>query len=108
LQNSYESILQKRKQHSGFQGHIQILLKATANDIVLQILDDGIGLANSGQHHFFDPLFTTKDPEKHSGLGLTLARQILVEHSAQIELTSQKDGKTYAEICFPRLSSHES
>lgn len=108
LQNAYESILEKRKQNSGFQGHIQILLKATANDIILQIIDDGIGLANSGEHHFFDPLFTTKDPEKHSGLGLTLARQILVEHSAQIQLTSQKDGKTCAEIRFPRLSSHES
>ena len=108
LQNAYESILEKRKHQSGFQGHIQILLKATANDIILQIIDDGIGLANSGQHHFFDPLFTTKDPEKHSGLGLTLARQILVEHSAHIQLTSQKDGKTCAEIRFPRLSSHES
>ncbi len=108
LQNAYEGILEKRKQQSGFLGHIQILLNATANNIVLQIIDDGIGLANSGQHHFFDPLFTTKDPEKHSGLGLTLARQILVEHSAQIQLTSQKDGKTCAEILFPRLSSHES
>jgi signal transduction histidine kinase len=108
LQNAYESILEKRKHQSGFQGHIQILIKATANELVLQIIDDGIGLANSSKHHFFDPLFTTKDPEKHSGLGLTLARQILVEHSAHIQLTSQKDGKTCAEIRFPRLSSHES
>lgn len=108
LQNAYESILEKRKNLPGFQGNIQILLSQDNAHLVLQIIDDGMGLSTSAGHHFFDPLFTTKDPEKHSGLGLTLARQILNEHSADIQLTSQKDGKTCAEIRFPRLSSHKS
>ncbi len=108
LQNAYESILEKRKHQPGFQGRIQILLKPMPDHLILQIIDDGNGLPNTREHHFFDPLFTTKDPKKHSGLGLTLARQILIEHSAHIQLTSQKDGKTCAEIQFPRLSSHES
>jgi two-component system, NtrC family, sensor kinase len=108
LQNAYESILEKRKRQHGFPGCIQIFIEELKNEVLIRIVDDGVGLTNEREHHFFDPLFTTKDPEKHSGLGLTLARQILNEHSSQIQLTSQKDGKTCAEIHFPRLSSHNS
>jgi signal transduction histidine kinase len=105
LQNAYESILEKRKKNSSFAGRIAIEISCEPKAIDVKILDDGLGLSKNLDHHFFDPLFTTKDPNKHSGLGLTLARQILTEHTAQIELTSEKDGKTCAQIRFPRLSS---
>lgn len=108
LQNSYESILEKRKQNPSFQGRIHITHEQDKKRTVVKIYDDGMGLTSKEDHHFFDPLFTTKDPEKHSGLGLTLAQQILSEHSADIELTMQKDGRTCAQICFPRLSSDKS
>ncbi len=108
LQNSYESILEKRKKDPSFTGCIQILPKVTKTQVEVVIIDDGMGLVSANGHHFFDPLFTTKDPEKHSGLGLTLAQQILTEHSAHIQLTSQKDGKTSVQIQFSRLSSVDS
>ncbi len=106
LQNSYESIITKRKTIPDFKGEIIIQISTTEKGIDIDIFDNGVGLANNETHHFFDPLFTTKDPEKHSGLGLTLAKQILTEHSARIDLTTQKDGRTRAHLHFPRLSSH--
>lgn len=108
LQNSYESILEKRKKDPHFTGCIQILPRMTKTQVEVTVIDDGIGFLGTESHHFFDPLFTTKDPEKHSGLGLTLAQQILTEHSARIQLTSQKDGKTCARIEFSRLSAVDS
>ncbi len=106
LQNAYESILEKRKQQPSFKGTIHIKTSLTEKHIDIELSDDGIGLPVLEWHHFFDPLFTTKNPEKHSGLGLTLAKQILTEHAADIQLTSEKDDRTYVHIRFPRLSSH--
>jgi two-component system, NtrC family, sensor kinase len=105
LQNAYESILEKRKKVPNFIGRISIEMDSNSKMVEVKVFDDGLGLPKNSDHHYFDPLFTTKDPSKHSGLGLTLARQILTEHSAQIELTSEKDGKTCVQIHFPRLSS---
>lgn len=105
LQNAYESILEKRKQEQSFKGAIHIKTSLSEKHVEIALSDDGVGLPVLEWHHFFDPLFTTKDPEKHSGLGLTLAKQILTEHAADIQLTTGKDGRTYVHIRFPRLSS---
>jgi signal transduction histidine kinase len=102
LQNSYESLLEKRKQVPGFTGLISIAATAKDQTLRLQFQDDGIGLPPSAKDQVFDPLFTTKDPDKHSGLGLTLAAQILKEHGAKIEISAQKDGKTCVSIQFPK------
>jgi two-component system, NtrC family, sensor kinase len=104
LQNSYESLLEKRKRFPDFMGLISITASAKDQTLTVHFQDDGIGLAPETKDHVFDPLFTSKDPEKHSGLGLTLAAQILKEHSAHIELSSQKDGKTCVSIRFPRTT----
>ena len=102
LQNSYESLLEKRKTQSTFVGLISI--RATAKDQTLRIdfQDNGVGIEESVKEHIFDPLYTSKDPEKHSGLGLTLAAQILKDHGAKIEVSSQKDGKTCVSLRFPQ------
>ncbi len=103
LQNSYESIIDKRKTTNDYAGTIQILISVNSTDVKVDILDDGKGIAADDAQHVFDPLFTTKDPDKHAGLGLTLARQILADHHSHISLSSQKDDRTSFSIVFPRL-----
>jgi len=101
LQNSYESLLEKRKQVAGFTGLISIAATAKDSTLDIEFQDDGTGMDASTKEHVFDPLFTTKDPDKHSGLGLTLAAQILKEHGAKISVSSQKDVETCVSIRFP-------
>lgn len=104
LQNSYESIIEKRKTTTDYSGTIEIKMTESANMVHVDILDDGKGIAAEYIHHVFDPLFTTKDPEKHAGLGLTLARQILLDHSSSVSVSSQKDDRTCFSIRFPRVT----
>lgn len=103
LQNSYESILEKRKSTEDYSGNIEILISVNFENVKVDILDDGKGIPADNIHHVFDPLFTTKDPEKHAGLGLTLARQILADYHSNISVSSQKDGRTCFSIVFPRM-----
>lgn len=103
LQNAYESILVRKGSHENFQGNIKINILLKENHVDLTITDNGIGISKEIREQIFDPLFTTKDPNKNPGLGLTLAQQILLEHHAKLNLTPQKDDETCFIIRFPKL-----
>lgn len=101
LQNSQESLINKRKLDKTFKGIISLQLMETSDSIKLKICDNGDGITPSDKDKIFDPLYTTKDPETNSGLGLTLALQIVEEHGGTINVTISKDKN----LCFNLLFS---
>ena len=57
--------------------------------VILQINDDGPGVADEVQAKIFDPFFTTKEVGKGTGLGLTVAYAIVNAHDGRIRLESR-------------------
>jgi PAS domain S-box-containing protein len=67
--------------------------------VVLQVRDDGVGIAPEVLPHIFDPFFTTK--ESGRGLGLSAMLGILRGHGAGIEINSRPgQGSTFT-LFFP-------
>jgi two-component system sensor histidine kinase AtoS len=68
----------------------------------LDIADTGSGIAQDVLPHIFDPFFTTKS--SGTGLGLTVAHGIIMEHGGMIDVESQMGQGTIFHIFFPLLT----
>ncbi|MEK7700927.1 MAG: ATP-binding protein, partial [candidate division NC10 bacterium] len=78
--------------------------RATANSVVVRIIDEGSGIGPSVRTKIFEPFFTTKPAG--TGLGLSICREIADFHRARLTLLPRSSfGGTIAEVEFPCLSS---
>lgn len=82
-------------------GHIVITSRQVANQVQLQIDDNGAGIAPEHLSRIFDPFFTTKEVGKGTGLGLSLCKAIVDEHGGSIEVQSEVGVGTCFVLTFP-------
>jgi signal transduction histidine kinase len=86
---------------TGGRGNLVLRTRAGSAEVVVEVVDDGPGIPAENQSRLFDPFFTTKPPGKGTGLGLHIARNIVVErHRGQISLDS-RPGRTAFTVRLP-------
>ncbi len=68
--------------------------------VVINVTDDGPGIAPELADRVFTPFFSTKKKQNAAGLGLTVATCFVQLHNGNLKLESKK-GKTVAEIRLP-------
>ena len=70
--------------------------------VILEIIDNGCGIAPSDSNKLFDPFFTTKATGLGTGLGLSVARRIVELHGGQLSLVNRvKEQGVIARIILP-------
>jgi two-component system nitrogen regulation sensor histidine kinase NtrY len=65
-------------------GRIRVSAGREGGDIVIDVMDNGIGLPTENRSRLLEPYVTTR--EKGTGLGLAIVGKILEEHGGGIEL----------------------
>ncbi|HSA62721.1 MAG TPA: ATP-binding protein [Nitrospiraceae bacterium] len=84
------------------------LMKPESNAWVqIEIEDTGRGISTANLEHIFDPFFTTKHTSgenEGTGLGLTIAHQIIREHQGEIQVQSTEGVGTTFCINLPSLA----
>lgn len=102
FQNSVEAIHELQKVSPQHKGKIEVNVLIQEEELLLQIIDNGIGMSPESLDRCTEALYSTKDPHFHPGLGLTVAQQIFVEHQTQLKIRSTPRRLTIVEILVPR------
>jgi signal transduction histidine kinase len=74
-------------------GSINIHLKSNKNQIYLLVKDNGIGISKKDLPFIFERLYRgdkSRQQVEGNGIGLTITKQILLHHSATIEIESEE------------------
>jgi len=83
-------------------GTLRISTRADAEHVVIEIADTGAGMSAEVLARAFEAFYTTKAVGKGAGLGLDIARRIIVErHHGQITVDS-RPGETVFRVQLPR------
>jgi signal transduction histidine kinase len=78
-------------------GKVAVTVDLQGKNAVIEVSDNGRGIAPKHLPNIFRPFYTTKGDG--TGLGLSLARRIVEDHQGRIEVTSTVgQGTTFAVI----------
>ena len=79
--------------------HIDISARmGKEDDVIIQVANDGAPIPVSAQEQIFVPFYTTK--KEGSGIGLSLARQIMRQHNGTIDLVRSDVNQTVFQLIF--------
>jgi len=81
-----------REAGTGIVPAVTIATRRRDGAIELTVEDNGTGVAPEARPHLFEPFFTTKSPGAGTGLGLSLAYEIVTRHGGTLEHRSPSGG----------------
>jgi PAS domain S-box-containing protein len=82
-------------------GQIAIRLHAEGQTQVIEIADNGGGIAPEHLPRLFDPFFTTKPVGEGTGLGLAISHSIITGHGGSIEVAETPGGGATFRLRLP-------
>lgn len=84
-------------------GKVVVRSKLVNREIIIAVVDDGVGIPAEVLPRIFDPFFTTHDVGHGTGLGLTVCRDIIAAHGGRIEVESEPGQGASFTIYLPTL-----
>jgi two-component system, NtrC family, nitrogen regulation sensor histidine kinase NtrY len=88
IKNATEAIEQVPPEELG-KGRIDVIAAQENDDIVIDVIDNGIGLPKVSRARLLEPYVTTR--QKGTGLGLAIVGRVLEDHGGRIELKDASD-----------------
>src|SRR5437899_4444067 len=88
IKNATEAIEQVPPEELG-RGRIDVIATRENDDIVIDVIDNGIGLPKVSRARLLEPYVTTR--QKGTGLGLAIVGRVLEDHGGRIELKDAAD-----------------
>lgn len=82
-------------------GRIVIRARAMPPEAVVEVEDNGSGIAPDAVPHIFEPFYTTKPIGQGTGLGLAISHGIIADHGGRIEAESRPGEGTTMRVYLP-------
>ncbi len=104
INNAFYASLQKVKLdiNSSYKPKVTVTTLQLDNQIIIKVLDNGTGMPESVRAKVFQPFFTTKPTGQGTGLGLSLAYDIVTKgHGGALKVESTEGVGTEFKIILP-------
>jgi predicted ATPase/signal transduction histidine kinase len=103
LNNGFYAVLDRstKENNAEFKPLVKITTSLAKDSVsgpqaVISVIDNGVGIPESIKEKIFQPFFTTKPTGSGTGLGLSLAYEIIQAHGGQLLLESKEgEGSTF-------------
>jgi len=82
-------------------GRVCVSTGCTSEEVWIEVVDDGPGIAPEIRERIFDPFFTTKPVGKGTGLGLPISFHILERHGGELRCLSEPGGGARFQVRLP-------
>jgi len=82
-------------------GELVVTAGLSGGHVEITVADSGAGIEAAHVGRVFDPLFTTKERGKGTGLGLTIARDVVAAHGGTIAVSSRREEGTTVTVRLP-------
>jgi len=100
IKNATEAIEAVPPEELG-RGRIDVIAGRENDDIVIDVVDNGVGLPKVSRARLLEPYVTTR--EKGTGLGLAIVGRVLQDHGGRIELHDASEMRPGARGAWMRL-----
>jgi signal transduction histidine kinase len=85
-------------------GQVWVSATERGDRVALEVCDDGVGIPPENLSSVLDPFFTTKKRGQGTGLGLTIAADIIKNHGGTLEVESIVGEGTTIRVVLPRAA----
>ena len=100
--NAFYAVHQRHLQDPNYTPSLLVTTKQLDNQIIISVKDNGMGMSESVKAKIFQPFFTTKPTGEGTGLGLSLAYDIVTKgHGGTLEVYSKEGEGTDFIINLP-------
>jgi signal transduction histidine kinase len=91
INNAFYAVNEKQKQsNTGYEPLVTVSTKKITGNIEIRVTDNGNGIRQKIVDKIFQPFFTTKPTGQGTGLGLSLAYDIVKAHGGEINVDSKE------------------
>jgi len=81
-------------------GNITLSSYCQQDQVIIQVVDNGVGIPRDVLPHVFEPFYTTRGPQ-HNGLGLSTAYGTITRYGGEIDIASEEGAGTTVTVRLP-------
>ncbi len=109
MEQVISNLLSNAIKYAAKKGQIMVKVEEASEEIIVIVMDDGLGIEEKSIHRIFDRYFRENENELIAsgiGIGLSIVKELVDLHKGKISVESKKDQFTTFQLAFKKGKGH--